>query len=322
MEVLPSSLKDKTTGWQKGLAIAMMLGIVYVGAVTVNYFAPTILLAMQNIVYLTIGGIVIGLPALYCITNPLVVWGFFKTLSWKLTSFLIKMDPLSVMDRYVEYLQNKLAGLGEAITVLTGKRDKLDRKIEDLNKSIQENNRYGKAALEAGRNSEASVYGVKIQTDKSTLNLLTPLKQRADKNLELMQKLEENWATSIEQLKYQIQGKRAEYEIIKETFKGLKTAEDFINSDNDAAKLYGQSVLELENQVTQKMGYIEEFERKSKGIMSNIAIEKQANMDAGLAELQQYMQTTNLMLPDFGGSSAPVGLKAEPAKATRFNFNN
>lgn len=307
MPQLPNSLTDKTTGWQKGLAVALMAGTAWLGILAINALAPTILLAMQNIVYLTIGAVVIGLPALYCITNPLVVWGFFKTLSWNFTKFLIKMDPLSVMDRYVEYLGKKLNGLGEAIETLTGKRDKLERKIDDLNDSVEKNNRFGKAALEQGKKAEAGTYGIKIQTDRSTLNLLMPLKQRADKNLELMQQLSENWATSIEQLKYQIAGKRAEYEIIKETYKGLKTAEDFVNSDSDAAKLYGQGVLELENQVTQKMGYIEEFERKSKSLMSNISIEKQANMDAGLTELQDYMQNGQLMLPDF--SAAIPGAK-------------
>ena len=296
---LPASLKDKTTGWQKVVAFGLMAGVGYLGFVILASMLPTLIAAAESLVLLVGMAIVFGLPALYMITNPLVVWGFFKTLAWNFTKFMIKMDPLSVMDRYVEYLRKKLKGLGVAIEILTGKRDKLSRKIDDLNVTITENVKFGKAAQSQGQNAAAGTYGIKIQTDRSTLNLLTPLLARANKNLDLMQRLAENWGVSIEQLTYQIQGKRAEYEIISETFKGLKTAEDFINSDNDAAKLYGQSVIELENQVTQRMGYIEEFERKSKGLMTNISIEKQANMDAGLAELQSYMEGGQLMLPDF-----------------------
>lgn len=296
---LPASLKDKTTGWQKVVAFGLMAGVGYLGFVILAAMLPTLIAAAESLVLLVGMAIVFGLPALYMITNPLVVWGFFKTLAWNFTKFMIKMDPLSVMDRYVEYLRKKLKGLGVAIEILTGKRDKLSRKIDDLNVTITENVKFGKAAQSQGQNAAAGTYGIKIQTDRSTLNLLTPLLARANKNLDLMQRLAENWGVSIEQLTYQIQGKRAEYEIISETFKGLKTAEDFINSDNDAAKLYGQSVIELENQVTQRMGYIEEFERKSKGLMTNISIEKQANMDAGLAELQSYMEGGQLMLPDF-----------------------
>ena len=299
---LPASLQDKTTGWQKGIAFALMGGTAYLIFMLLAAALPTLIAAAQSLVLLVGMAIVFGLPALYMITNPLVVWGFFKTLAWNFTKFLIKMDPLSVMDRYVEYLKKKIEGLGKAIEGLTGKRDKLSRKIDELNDTIAENTKFGKAAVAQGKNAAAGTYGIKIQTDRSTLNLLTPLLQRANRNLELMQQLSENWSTSVEQLTYQIQGKRAEFEIISETYKGLKTAEDFVNSDSTAAKLYGQSVLELENQVTQRMGYIEEFERKSKGLMSNISIEKEANMDAGLAELQQTMESGQLMLPDFSQS--------------------
>lgn len=298
MQALPSNI-DKTNLGQKIFAGMLLAGAICLIVLAVNAIAPTLILFMKNIYWLVGLGTPLAIAALYIVFNPLVVWGFFKTLSWDFTKFLIKMDPLSVMDRYVEYLSKKLKGLGVAVELLTGKRDKLKRKIDDLNASIMQNSKYGKAALEQNKKAEAGTYGVKIQTDKSTLGLLTPLLERANKNLDLMQQLAENWSTGIEQLKYQIAGKRSEYEIIKETFKGLKTAEDFVNSDNDAAKLYGQSVIELENQVTQKMGYIEEFERKSKGLMSSISIEKQANMDAGLSEIQSYMENGNLMLPDF-----------------------
>lgn len=318
---LPSSLQDKTTGWQKLIAFGIMGGVAFSVLKMLALALPTILLAAQSLFWLAIMAIVFGLPTLYIITNPLVIWGGFKTLSWNFTKFLIKMDPLSVMDRYVDYLGKKLNGLNEAIVGLSGKKEKLQRKIDNLNSNIRDNQKLGKAALEQGQKAAAGTYGVKMTTDRGTLTLLSPLLQRADTNLTLMQNLSENWATSIEQLKYQIGAKREEYDIIKDTFKGLKTAEDFINSGSDAAKLYGQSVIELENSVTAKIGYIDEFERKSKSLMTNISIEKQANMDSGLAELQQLMEGGQLELPtNFDIPNAKVAVPV--SGKGRFNLNN
>lgn len=65
------------------------------------------------------------------------------------------------------------------------------------------------------------------------------------------------------------------------------------------ARIYGQSLKALEESVTQKIGYIEEFERRSKGLMSSINIEKKAIQDEGLKELEKYMKDGNLVLPDF-----------------------
>lgn len=291
---------QKLTGVQKIFAF-VLLGAAALGAIKLfNMFvAPHLLLFTKNIWLLLVTGGPLVLIALYVISNPFVIWGFFRTLSWKLTSWLIKQDPLSVMDRYVEYLEKKLKNLGLTINVLAGKKIKLDRNVNELQGKLESNLRLGNAAKIQNKTNEASTYGVKVSTDKSTLKTLMPLQARATKSLDFLKALSENWQFSIEKLKYQIEGKRTEYEIIKETTKGLKSAEDMINSDNEAARIYGMGLKELEEQVTQKMGYMEEFERKSKGAMSNISIEKQAMMDEGLAELEKYMDDGSLMLPDF-----------------------
>jgi chromosome segregation ATPase len=203
------------------------------------------------------------------------------------------------MDRYVDYLRKKLTGLNATITVLVGKKSKLDRNVASLQEKIEQNAKLGAAAIKQGLQNEASAYGVKVQTDRNTIGLLLPLQMRLNKSLDFLTALSENWKFGIEKLEYQIQGKRTEYEIIKEATKGLKNAEDFINSDNEAARIYGQSLKALEESVTQKIGYIEEFERKSKGLMSSISIEKQSIQDEGLRELEKYMKDGNLVLPDF-----------------------
>lgn len=295
---------QKLNGTQKLIALVMLGAVAFGGIVVFNkYVAPHLIDFTKNVWMLIALGAPLTFLTLYVISNPFVVWSFFKGLMWKLTKWAVKQDPLSIMDRYVEYLEKKLRNLGSTITILSGKKSKLDRNVNELQGKIEDNLRLGNAAKMQNKSNEASVYGVRVQTDKSSLRTLMPLQQRADKSLEFLKALSENWQFSIEKLKYQIQGKRTEYEIIKETTKGLKNAEDMINSDNEAAKIYGLSLKELEESVTQKIGYIEEFERKSKGIMSSIGIEKQAMMDEGLAELEKYMSGGELLLPDYSKSS-------------------
>lgn len=290
---------DKTNLPQKVFAFAILGALGYGAVLLLNSVIPPITELVKNIWQLLLYGMPLALVILYVVSNPLMVWGFFKTLSWKLTSWMIKLDPLSVMDRYVEYLRKKLVGLNNTVSILTGKKSKLDRNIADLKSKIEHNAKMGASAISQGLQNEASAYGVKVQTDRNTIGLLLPLQTRLDKSLEFLSALSDNWKFGIEKLEYQIQGKRTEYEIIKETTKGLKNAEDFINSDNEAARIYGQSLKALEESVTQKIGYIEEFERRSKGLMSSINIEKKAIQDEGLKELEKYMKDGNLVLPDF-----------------------
>lgn len=321
-------LGDKTNGFQKALALGILGATVWGGIKLFNYIAPDVITLMKNIYWLIGLGTPLVLVSLYIISNPLVVWGFFKTLSWKLTAFLIKMDPLSVMDRYVDYLKKKLQALYITVNVLQGKKEKLDRRISILDGKIRENVKNGNAALklEGPESNAASTFGVKVSTDKGTLKLLHPLQERIGKNLEFLQKLADNWKWGIEKLEYQISAKREEYEMIKETYKGLKTAEDFINSDSEAARNYGESLRALEENVTQKIGYIQEFERKSKDIMAGIDVERQVVKDEGLAALEEAMQDDNLRLGDFSvGAIQEVQYETVSSKVgtnSKFKFLN
>lgn len=293
------SPQDKTNNVQKGLAFVILAGLVWGVVTLLNAIMPSINELLENIWVFLAYAVPLFLVGGYILTNPLVIWGLLKTLSYKLTSWIIKMDPLSVMDRYVEYLRKKLASLLLTIQVLVGKRSSLKRQIADLEKNIDANGKKGAAALEQGKTKDASLFGIKVKTDQNTLAMLRPLEARMDKSLNFLQLLAENWEYGIESLTYQIEGKRKEYEIVTATVKGLKTADDFINSDNEAAKLYGMGLKALEEDVTQKIGYIEEFERRSKDIMSGIEIEKAVIKDEGLKELEKYMQSNDLLLPNF-----------------------
>lgn len=308
---LPKQLSDKTNGWQKFIAAGLMIGTGVLIFKLLAMALPTILLAAQSLFWLTVIAIVFGLPTLYAITNPLMVWGFFKTLSWNFTKFLIKMDPLSVMDRYVDYLRKKVDKLSKSIDILRGKEAKAKRDLQALQESYNTHIKNAEAAIRQGKESIAGTEGLKANTDKGRIERLKPLVEKTTLSIKLMEQLEEASLTTIDRLTYQIKSKRDEFETNKEIYKGLKSVEDFISSNSDAARIYGQSVIELEEQTTQYIGYIEGFEQRSKGLMDSIAVEKQASIDQGLAELQTYMLTSGLQKP----------IKVEVPDGTALNGN-
>ena len=323
MTQLPSNIQ-RLTGVQKVFAYILM-GVAAFGLMKLanRWIFPEVEWFMKHLmITAALSAIPIALTT-YCVSNPRIVWGFFRTLSWKLTAWLIKQDPLSTMDRYVEYLEIKLRELNKAIQVLTGKKIKLDREISSLQGKITENLKLGSAAMKTkGKESpEASMYGVYVSTDTNTLHMFQPQKARVDNALNFMNSLGENWKFSIEKLKYQIEGKRREYEIIKDTAKGLRSTEAFINSDNNEARAYGLGVRALEEEVTQSAGYIDQFMSRSKDIMSSITIEKQAMKDEGLAELEKYMENGKLIMPDFSKISGITDVEYETVPATAGKFN-
>jgi hypothetical protein len=316
---------DNTNLFQKIIAGAMIAGLVYAIAMAVNAYLPTILEAMKNIYYLIFLGTPLVLLTLYIITNPFVIWAFFKTLSWNLTKFLIKMDPLSVMDRYADMLEAKRNSLEEVRVGLEGKKVKLERLIADLRKDIADNLGKGKAAMSQGENQIASLAGTKVATDQESLNLYMPIYTKMVANTQFLGELSDNWKYSIEKLRYTIDRKREEYANLKDMAKALNQADEFTNGNTEASKVYNESVKQLEITTSNYIAKIEDFEKNSKDILGNIRVERQAVQDEGLSRIEEYAKTGELMLPDFSTmltDTSKTGANQSSTGATKkFNFN-
>lgn len=311
MSNLPTSSSGE--GIQKAISVGLIGATVWGGIKLFNAFAPDLIWFLENVWRIVIFGTPLLFAALYIISNPFMIWSMYKGLSAKLTSFIIKMDPLSVMDRYVEFLQEKLENLNKTIVVLTGKQIKINRALDDLQKQVEHNKRLGLTALQQGKNEDASLYGVKMQSLQESIQVLHPIALQIDNSVSFLTSLSANWGRSIEQLAFQIDVKKKQFETVKETMGGLKNAEEFINGGTEAGKVYGESLKALEESVTQKMGYIQEFDRKSAPILKKIELEKSAANLEGLQQLQAILKNDQLKL------QIPVEQKAAPIKINSTN---
>jgi hypothetical protein len=246
--------------------------------------------------------VLVGAPAvfltLFVLQNPTFLWMGYKTLCRKITSFFIKMDPLSFMDRYVDLLRSKRKGLQLSKTNLKAKKIELERDMAALKKNIDEKMRMSKAANSMGDKEEASHQAGLAMTDKGSYELYAPILRKMETNLTFLDKLDENWGRSIEKLSHTVEAKRKEFTTLKTMAKALNCAEEFAKGDTEANRIYKESVLALEEKVTQSLAYIEQFETDSKGVMKNIDLEKQMNNDEGLELLAQYEKNGSLFLEE------------------------
>lgn len=268
------------------------------------------------------GGILAAI-ILFVWQNPTFIAQTWTNFNRFITGIFIKMDFLSYMDRYAEYLLEKKKNLDASIVSLAGKKEKLDRKLAAWEEAIRTNLRRAETALQLGQKQEAALLGTKVAGDKKSIEMFRPMQQKMTKYIDFMSKLSESWNYSRESLLYEIDRKRTEYEMIKETTKGLKNAEELINSDSEAARIYGESLKALEENVTQKIAYIEDFERRSKDIIAGINIDQQMMENDGLKVLEEYINDGELFLPNFsqvGQEIDYVEVKSGKSENSNFKF--
>jgi len=283
---------------EKIIRLAIPAGLIWGGIKLFNAFAPTLIEFFNNFWHIVLVGAPAVFLTLFVLQNPTFLWMGYKTLCRKITSFFIKMDPLSFMDRYVDLLKMKRKGLQASKTSLNANKIQLERDMADLKKNIDEKMRMSKAAKNLGDTEEASHQAGIAMTDKGSYDLYAPILHKMESNLVFLTKLDENWGRSIEKLSHTVEAKRKEFTTLKKMAKALNFAEEFAKGDTEANRIYKESVLALEEKVTQSLAYIEQFETDSKGVMKSIDLEKQMQNDEGLEMLAQYEQNGSLFLDE------------------------
>lgn len=303
MDMIPSN-GSRTTSMEKLIRYGVPLAIAgvafYFWGTISGFVAETMKNTLKTLLYGIPAAFIVGALVLY----PTFWWMQYKILCKKITGFFINLDPLSFMDRYVDILSEKLTNLNSVKVQLEGKKTKTKRRLDELAKNKVDALKLGAAALKQNNQSQASLNGQRAAGAQQSTDLLTPGYNRLCKSLEFMNALSENWAVSIIGLREEIDRKRQEYEIVKANASGLKEAEAFLNGDTEEGKIYQQSLKALEENVTQRIAYIEDFEKRAKGTMEGIQVDNQMHKDEGLAMLEQYMKDGKLLLPDSYADSA------------------
>lgn len=287
---------EKTTNTEKIIRILMIAGIAYGGILAYNAIAPNINKFLDNMWYLLGVGVPLAGIITFALINPMFLWMGFKNISRKITGFFIKLDPLSFMERYVDILKEKKENLDKIKTNLQAKKVALERRIEQTKDELEENTRLGKGAININNKEQASYYGELLVGNKESLELYKPIYDKMSYNLSFLDKVSENWEYSIRKLESTIQRKRTEYEALRDAAKALNQATEFINGNTEEGRIYKESIVALEANVSEKIAFINEFEKNSKNIMEAIDIEKAANRTDGLDALQSALGD-NLLLP-------------------------
>jgi hypothetical protein len=287
--------EGKAGGFEKILRWGVLIALGYGAVKLFNAIAPDVIELMKNIYWLIGLGVPLAFIVLFVISNPGFIWMAYKGIIRKIVSGFIKMDPLSIMKGYLEYIQKKKENLDRIVITLDGRRVKLERKIKELEAEVRRNKDLGRAALKGQDNKSAQLYGTYVSGDEESIKTYLPLYTQIQTNVSFLRELSDNWDFSIKALAHQIERKEEEYLTLKETVRALRQAKDFAQA-SEVKRLYEESVKALELNVSQKLAYIQDFEIKSKDAMRQINIEKGVRAEQGMLALQN-LKDENLFLP-------------------------
>lgn len=323
METLPSTKDFKLPVFGKIIRWIVPALLIYGLIKGFNYIAPTLKEATDNFWYLVWRVVpVVVLGSLYLMNRTTIKLWWLGACK-KLSSWIIAMDPISVMKGYLITLKKKAANLAQTLLFLKGKKVELERIMQTKSEDYT---RYSKLALSAKQQGEDATAALNMQKAlacKRSIDIYQPIYNRYEINTRFLSQLAENWKNSIDSLSFTIDIKTEEYETIKSMTKGLKSIEDLISSGSPEAQAFGESMKALEADLSQNIAYIEDFEQKAKPILTNMKVQKQSDMNDAMAALEELSKNQNLLLPSYKdfvpSANVVIGGEIEKVK-TKYNM--
>lgn len=233
--------------------------------------------------------VILGLPVLYAVLNPMVVWNTAKQVSWNLTKKLISGDKLGYMYRYHDYLEMKRKGLDESITRITAAKIKLARSISDLQNKIESNKKTSVIYQDQGRpETVIRTLANQINADSKRLSALLPRGKAIVAQEQQLINLSQVWKADSDDLKYTLDGKAEEYKLLKELNEATGNASEFLKGNSEEYKIFQESLVQIEEQVSIYTANLEDFERKARPLLDNASADRTISEDEGLKLIEEF----------------------------------
>lgn len=290
-EVVPKSFWERKEGWT-GMII---LGLIGFGLFSIS---PTILLLLQDTTYalMLLGGLA---AVAYLAMNTQfrnMVWAAYQIFCRKVTGILIEMDPIAIVNGYIEKLEKNRENMAEQINKLRQQMGSLKRLIDTNEKSRVENIQLMQAAK--GKNDTQFVLKSRAagRLQDSNLNL-QQLYTKLEVVYRVLNKMYENAGVILEDTKDDVKIRTTEYAAIKVSSNAFRSAMSVINGDKDKKAIFDQTMEFMADNIGQRVGEMEHFMDISKSFMDGIDLQNGVFEQSGLKMLENWeKQSTTLLL--------------------------
>ncbi len=279
--------------WKRpeGVTGAIVLGAGLSGLAYALYKALPFLIQLASNSLYFVGMLLILGGILYMVLDPKMraLMGYmYKSLMRWITSLFVKIDPIGILQSYVEDLRDNLGKMNKQITKLRSQMHVLREQIYNNQQQIhvslnlaeeakQENqqNVLVLKSRQAGRLRESNY---KLEDLYTKMNVLYKILVRMYENSEIL----------AEDIADQVKIKEQERAAIRASHSAMKSAMSVISGDKDQRALFEESLEALADDISGKVGEMEQFMELSENFMASVDLQNGVFEEEGLKMLEKW----------------------------------
>lgn len=281
------SFWEKPEGKTGMIAAAALLGGGIIGLYKILPWLITLATNTLHLIFLlgAIGAI------LFLITNPQVralAWVSFQLVMKRVTSFIIKTDPLAILRLKVTEMKDNLEKFAESLTRLSQIKDKLGREISKNANTIEASMKQAAYAKEKGAADQIYLKTRQAGRLQKSNMTLKELYAKVETMHRILTKIFKNSRVIIEDTENEIEVTATEWETVKAAHSAMKSAMSLINGNKDRRAIYEEAYEVLAEDISNKSGELQQMLEMSESFMQNIDLNQGMLQEDGLKMLEEW----------------------------------
>lgn len=277
--------------------IPILLGLMYVLYIALPYI---IVLFKNTFTAIFLG---LGLFILLFILLDKRVWTLgwyvYKMVMRWITEFFVNLDPIAIIEIYIDKLKNYRDEMSEQIRILKGVIAELAQAIDVNKRDIDSSLKMASQAQKADQKLLLQVNVRKAKRREESNIRYADLKKKLDLLYQYLIKMYDNTGVVIEDISDEVTVRKKEQKAVTAGFNALKSAWSVINGDPDKRAMFDMAMEKMAEDIGTKVGAIEDFIFRSREFMNSIDLQNNMFYEEGLKMLDQLDDPDKLLIsPD------------------------
>lgn len=328
-QIKPKSFWKKPEGKTGILFAAAGIGAAAYG---LSIIGPAILAGTLVGIKLVISLVILA-ALVYMILDPKMrnlAFYVYKSIMRFITGIFVQIDPIGILQSYVEDLKTNLKKMNKQIGLLRGQMRKLNDVIQNNKRQIASNIKMADKAKRSDKEAIMILKSRKAGRLKESNVRLEDLYKKMEVLYRVLVKMYENSEILLEDVADQVDVKKQERAAIKASHSAMKSAMNIISGKGDKREMFDQALEAIADDVSMKIGEMERFMDLSTNFMDSIDLQNGIFEEEGLAMLEKWEkegvslilgQDKDLLVMEGNSESSHVDLDA-PLKETKKGHDN
>ncbi|MEM6964359.1 MAG: hypothetical protein AAF573_06310, partial [Bacteroidota bacterium] len=237
-----------------------------------------------------------------------------KSVMRKVTGIFVNIDPIGVLESYVDDLKDNLRKMSQQIGGLKGQMRKLQTIMQTNEKEIGNNLKLASLAKERGKEKQMILSSRKAARLQEVNKKYAALYSKMEVLYRILTKMYQNSEILLEDTKDNVALKKQERKAIRASHSAMKSAMSVISGDPDKRAMFDMAMEKVADDVASKVGEMERFMEMSSNFMDSVDLQNGVFEEEGMKMLEEYEKRSNLLLMGDGSSSQTLDLNSQRAE--------